>query len=149
MSTLNTKPDNPTSEVLHRFAFNGNATPMWIFDRSTFAFLAVNDAAVRVYGYSRKEFLSMTILDIRSNEDIIPLLRNELLEGIHNSQKAIRRHESKDGSAINVQITSWEALISGRRVKIVAAMDAGGHHRFPEQSPPCDPAPPVGTIYGF
>jgi PAS domain S-box-containing protein len=133
MSTLVTKTDT-ISEVLNRFAFNSNATPMWVFDKSTFAFLPVNGAAGRVYGYSRKEVLPMTILDIRSNEDIIPLLRNELLQGIHNSQNALRRYESKDGSAINVEITSRAVLFSGRRAKIVAAMDAGGHNSRPDET---------------
>ena len=56
-----TKTCDPTSEALNRFDFDQNATPMWVFDISTLAFSAVNDAAVRHYGYSRREFLSMTI----------------------------------------------------------------------------------------
>jgi hypothetical protein len=43
---------------------------MWVFDISTLGFIAVNEAAVRHYGYSRNEFLSMTILDIRPSEDM-------------------------------------------------------------------------------
>jgi PAS domain len=54
-----------TPETLNRVDFDQNATPMWVFDISTLAFIAVNDAAERHYGYSRNEFLSMTILDIR------------------------------------------------------------------------------------
>src|SRR3989442_12286488 len=41
---------------------------MWVFDRGTLRFLAVNDATVRRYGYSRDEFLSMTVEDIRPAE---------------------------------------------------------------------------------
>ena len=39
--------------------------PMWTFDRDTLRFVAVNDAAVRHYGYTRDEFLAMTLADIR------------------------------------------------------------------------------------
>jgi hypothetical protein len=48
------KIDNQTSKVLNLFDFDHNAAPLWVFDMSTLAFLAVNDAAVREYGYSRK-----------------------------------------------------------------------------------------------
>ena len=51
---------------------------MWIFQVATFAFLAVNDAAVQRYGFSREGFLSMTILDIRPSEDIVRLVRQGL-----------------------------------------------------------------------
>src|ERR1700735_4094664 len=67
-----------TSEISNRFDFDQSANPMWVFDLNTFAFSAVNDAAVQHYGYSRKEFLSMTLLDIQPSEDIVPLLRDEI-----------------------------------------------------------------------
>jgi PAS domain S-box-containing protein len=49
--------------------FGSNPQPMWVFDIETLRFLEVNDAAIRHYGYSRDEFLSMTILDILPPED--------------------------------------------------------------------------------
>ena len=52
--------NDPNSDALNRFDFDHNATPMGVFDVGTLAFSAVNDAAVRHYGYSPKEFLSMT-----------------------------------------------------------------------------------------
>ena len=76
--------DALTSEGLNRFDFARNATPMWVFDISTLVFSAVNDAAVRHYGYSRKEFLSMTILDIRPGKDIPSLLREVLQKQVLN-----------------------------------------------------------------
>jgi two-component system cell cycle sensor histidine kinase/response regulator CckA len=92
---------------------------MWIFDTHKFAFLAVNDAAIRRYGYSREEFLSMTILDIRPSEDIVPLLREELREGRHNADGALWRHRAKDGSAFSVRITSREITFAGVSAEIV------------------------------
>ena len=50
--------------------------PMWIYDRETLRFLDVNDAAIAKYGYSRDEFLAMTIKDIRPKEEVPGLLEN-------------------------------------------------------------------------
>jgi hypothetical protein len=72
-------PYDPNSDALNRFDFDHNPTPMWVFDVGTLAFSAVNHAAVRHCGYSPKEFVSMTILDIRPSEDI-PLLFREILQ---------------------------------------------------------------------
>src|SRR5664279_1933119 len=58
--------------------FNGHTTPMWVYDQETLRFLDVNQAAILRYGYSRAEFLGMTILDIQPMADI-PLLLHEVL----------------------------------------------------------------------
>src|SRR5579864_259302 len=49
--------------------FSANPYPMWVYDRTSLRFVSVNDAAVRTYGYSREEFLRMSILDIRPPEE--------------------------------------------------------------------------------
>src|SRR5439155_16054885 len=64
----------PESQVLG-IPFARNAHPMWVFDRETLTFLDVNEAAVQQYGYSRREFLRMKIVDIRPPEDVPELLR--------------------------------------------------------------------------
>jgi PAS domain S-box-containing protein len=119
-------------EVLNRLDFDQNATPMWIFDISTLAFVAVNDAAVRHYGYSRTEFLSMTILDIRPSEDIVPLLREIMHRGIHNSAKELRQHKKKDGRLIDVEVTRRETIFNGCVADIVSAVDVAG--RLPDDA---------------
>jgi PAS domain S-box-containing protein len=63
------------SESRYRFLFKSNPLPMWIYDKVTLAFLDVNDKAVEKYGYTREEFLSMTIKDIRPAEDVPSLLQ--------------------------------------------------------------------------
>ena len=132
-STKITAPYALTSEALNRFDFDHNATPMWVFDVSTLAFSAVNDAAVYHYGYSRKEFLSMTILDIRPSEDIAPLLREILQKRILNSAKELRKHKKKDGSLIDVEVTRCEVLFNGCIADIVTAVDVTEH--LPTPSP--------------
>jgi len=58
-----------SSEDQYRLLFEGNPNPMWVYDEETLRFLAVNEAAVRVYGYSREEFLAKTIVEIRPPEE--------------------------------------------------------------------------------
>ena len=61
-------------EQRHQMLFAANPYPMWIYDCETLRFIAVNEAAVRTYGFSREEFLGMTLLDIRPPEEAPSLL---------------------------------------------------------------------------
>jgi PAS domain S-box-containing protein len=70
-----TAPAIRKSELGHHELFDHNPFPMWLYDPETLKFLAVNNAAIRHYGYSRKEFLSMTIKDIRPSDDHSSLLQ--------------------------------------------------------------------------
>ena len=96
---------------------------MWIYDLETLSFLEVNDAAIHNYGYSREEFLGMTIKDIRPQEDIPALLDNvsRVTEGL--DAAGIWRHRKKDGSIIYVEITSHTLTFAGRLAEIVMADD--------------------------
>jgi two-component system, sensor histidine kinase and response regulator len=111
------------SEANHRELFESNPHPMWVYDLETLAFLAVNDAAVFHYGYSREEFLSMTISNIRPPEDIPRLLDNvaQIRGGI--DEAGIWRHLTKDGRVIDVEIISHTAQFAGRSAELVLAQD--------------------------
>ena len=123
LSAKTAKGHAPALEALNRFDFDHNATPMWVFDMRTLAFSAVNDAAVHHYGYSRKEFLSMTILDIGPSDDIALLLREILQKQILNSAKELRKYKKKDGSLIDVEVTRSEVLLDGCIADFVTAVD--------------------------
>jgi PAS domain S-box-containing protein len=121
------------SEGSFRLLFANNPLPMWVYDLETLAFLAVNDAAIHHYGYSRNEFLSMTIKDIRPEEDIPALLEN-----ISNVTKGLDlagawRHLKKDGSIIDVEIISHTITFKGRRAEIVVAKDITETKRAEEE----------------
>jgi PAS domain S-box-containing protein len=110
------------SEAQYRLLFESNPQAMWVYDLTTLRFLAVNDAAVRHYGYSRTEFLEMTIKDIRPAEDV------QLLEKYLNSENAHPdagewRHRKKDGSIINVDITANRLTFGGRPAEFVLVRD--------------------------
>ena len=109
--------NSPTASRLSReeqTAFDDNSIPMWIFDIRTLVFLAVNDAAVTDYGYTRKQFLAMSILDIRPSEEIVPMIRKELKKGRHNSDRETWRHRKSDGSVIGVRISSHPIAFHNR-----------------------------------
>lgn len=101
------------SEIEYRLLFDSNPVPMWVFDRATLRFLQVNEAAVQHYGYSRDEFLSMTIDKIRPKEDVPALLR-ELDHPIHGLDEAGRwRHLTKSGAIIDVEIVGHDLKYQG------------------------------------
>jgi PAS domain S-box-containing protein len=106
------------SEESHRLLFEKSPLPMWLIERTTLRFLAVNDEAVRHYGYSREEFLEMTLEDVHSPEDLA-LLQADFAAGPQQGTPNIRRHRTKDGAIIEVEIIahdttfgSWDALLS-------------------------------------
>jgi PAS domain S-box-containing protein len=111
------------SEAQYRLLFESNPQAMWVYDLLTLRFLAVNDAAIRHYGYSRSEFLEMTIKDIRPPEDV--QLLNEYLEGGNPEMNRAGgwRHRKKDGTIINVEITSNRLSFGGRSAEFVLATD--------------------------
>ncbi len=117
------------SEDRHRKLFDNNPHPTWVFDRETLEFLAVNDAAVRKYGYSRDEFLNMTIKDIRPPEDVPALLANVGCVGDGDESVGIWRHRRKDGTDIDVEITSYALSFAGHAAEVVVAVDVTQRRR--------------------
>jgi diguanylate cyclase (GGDEF)-like protein/PAS domain S-box-containing protein len=107
----------------YQLLFDSNPLPMWVFERKTLKFLAVNEAASRQYGFSRCEFLAMTIADIRPEEDI-PDLLEATAKPIHGLQEAtIWRHRKKNGAIIDVEIVGHDLLFHGIEAELIAARD--------------------------
>lgn len=111
------------SEAHYRELFESNPYPMWVFDLDTLAFLAVNDAAILHYGYSREEFLAMTIKDIRPPEEVSRLQQQikQMVPGA--SASGTWRHRKKNGEIIVVEISRHTLAFSGRNAAMVLAND--------------------------
>jgi PAS domain S-box-containing protein len=111
------------SENHYRLMFESNPNPMWIYDTKTLTFLSVNDSAIAHYGYSRDEFLDMTIKDIRPAEDVPSLLEatKRVTAGLRES--GIWRHRKKDGTIIDVEILSHDLDVEGTPARVVLAQD--------------------------
>jgi PAS domain S-box-containing protein len=126
------------SEQQYRLLFEQNPHPMWVYDPETLAFLVVNEAAVRHYGYSRGEFQAMTIKDIRPPEDVPALVqfinqknrRRDNLPAINSSGNW--RHRKKDGVIIDVEIISSKIVFQGKNAILVLANDITERKRAEE-----------------
>jgi len=110
-------------EVQYRRLFDTNPRPMWVYDARSLAFLEVNDAAVRQYGYSRGEFLGKTLKDIRPVEEVPALLSAVSSADSVLTTSGDFRHCRKDGSTLDVEVTSTAMLFNGRRARLVTATD--------------------------
>lgn len=109
------------SEERYRLLFESNPQPMWVYDLETLAFLAVNESAVRHYGYSRQEFLAMTIKDIRPVEDLSALYDSV---GVSEpDERGVWRHLKKDGVIIYVEVTSHLLVFDDRQAELILAHD--------------------------
>jgi PAS domain S-box-containing protein len=108
------------SEIFHL-----SPLPMWVFDSHSLKFLDVNIAAIKHYGYSMAEFLSMTIRDIRPKEEV-PVLKKALAD-FHKNQTTFRHgifiHQKKNGETIKVEIQSNTIEYNGTSAEIVLAND--------------------------
>jgi len=107
-----------------RLLFDRNPAPFWVFDPDTLRFMEVNEAAVEQYGYSRDEFLSMSILDIRPREgwDEIRKAVQDTALGDH-PNAAIRLHRRKDGTVFEVRAHLARLDFDGRPACLVLAED--------------------------
>ena len=111
------------SEKTYRYLFANHPHPMWIYDLHTLAFLEVNEAAITKYGYSRAEFLQMTIQTIRPPEDMPLLMKNLAQERQSQENSEEWRHRLKDGRVIDVSITSHTLQFHGHEAALIIAED--------------------------
>lgn len=109
------------SEARYRFLFESSPLPMWVFDTETLAFLEVNGTAVSHYGYSREEFLAMTLREIRPQQEVADLER--MVNAEVRSQGRIWTHRRKDGSLIKAAIWFQDVQFLGRNARMVLAED--------------------------
>ena len=111
------------SQEQQRFLFDSIPHPVWVYEPKTLAIKDVNQSAVGSYGYSREEFQSLTIKDLRPEEDI-PALMESVQTTPNGSQAAgIWRHRKKNGELIDVEITSGSVAYDGKEARLVVATD--------------------------
>jgi len=111
------------SEEQYRNLFDSNPNPMWIYHKKTLAFIAVNDAATIKYGYSRDEFLNMTIKDIRPAEDLVLLDESIKNDNGSTGKSDIWQHIRKSGEVFPVSIVSHNVWFNQGSCKMVMATD--------------------------
>ena len=108
----------------YRLLFEHNPLATWVYDVETLAFLEVNEAAVRDYGWRRDEFLRMTLRDIRPPDEVERLLAHlEIAPGNRPERGQRWRHRRKDGSLIDVEVHSHAVTFEGRPARLVQVTD--------------------------
>jgi two-component system cell cycle sensor histidine kinase/response regulator CckA len=119
-------------EARYRSLFDRLPAPMWVYDYESLRFLDVNQAAIEQYGWTREEFLRMTIREIRPPEEL-PVFDERIRRRSPGLTLGGRyRHWRKDGSAIEVEISSQEVLYGGMRARLVLATDVTARVRMQE-----------------
>ncbi len=116
----------------YRLLFEGNPIPMWVFDRGTLRFLAVNEAAIRQYGYTRQEFLAKTILEIRPEEDLADVLADLADRHPGLQERGFWRHRRKNGELIDVEIVCHPLDFQGTESILVSAYNITARKRAEE-----------------
>ena len=111
------------SEERYRLLFKNNPHPMWVYDLETLEFIAVNHAAVNHYGYTRDEFLNMTVADIRPLQEVPRLLENISQVDVGIDFASVWQHQKKNGTIIDVEITSYAMIFDSRNAELVMAHD--------------------------
>jgi PAS domain S-box-containing protein len=108
--------------------FEANPQPMWVADLETLRFLAVNEAAIRHYGYSRHEFLALSLVDLRPAEDVPAFLEHMARlrarpPGAGEMETHEHRHKRKDGHVIDMEIAWSPVVFQGRNAGLVMGTD--------------------------
>ncbi len=118
------------SEARYRDLFDSNPHPMWVFDVETQEFLAVNNAAVAHYGWSREEFMAMRMDAIRPAEEALRL--RQRLQGLQDglTPPSLWTHRRKDGSTIRAEVSSHALLFDGRRARLALVTDVTERERL-------------------
>ena len=107
----------------HRALFENNPYPVWVYDGLTLRLLAVNEATVCEYGYSREEFQRMTVMDIQPPEEaakLIPAIEAAKATGLVVYEW---RHRRKNGTVFDVEINAQAINFRGRQARIVLVRD--------------------------
>lgn len=108
------------TQALFEGLFDDQAQPMWVIDAGTRAFLAVNEAALRLYGYNRDEFLALSADDLHENVDD---LRRAFADWSNSCSQRVWRHKRKSGESFNARVTSFSLEFAGRRARLAVIED--------------------------
>ncbi|WP_373534795.1 CHASE4 domain-containing protein [Microcoleus sp.] len=111
------------SEERYKLLFKHNPHPMWVYDLETLEFIAVNQAAIHHYGYTREEFLDMTVADIYPPQELPRLLQNISQVDADIDFASLWQHQKKDGRIIDVEITSYALIFDSKNAELVMAHD--------------------------
>jgi PAS domain S-box-containing protein len=122
------------SEERYRRLFEAAPLPIFLFDVESGRYLAVNEAVVAKYGWTRDEFLNMTVFDIRPPEDV-PRLKETLsnLDEVSAQRAGLWRHRIRSGKIVDVEITTQNVEFGGKKARLAIAADVTERLRLEER----------------
>ena len=120
---------NPNENKYYEILFHKHPWPLWIYNPKTLAFLDVNDVACEVYGYTREEFLQLTLRDILPPEDIPFLLEN--LKNIDQEPVVgeVWRHQTKAGKIMFVDLSAQSIVYDDQPARLIVIRDITDLHK--------------------
>jgi two-component system cell cycle sensor histidine kinase/response regulator CckA len=134
------------SELQYRALFDNSPLPKWVYDVGTLRFLAVNETALRAYGYSREDFLGMTILDIRPPEEVPRLV--QAIHDLTDDRTGVWRHRAKNGKAFDAEVHAYTFEQDGRACRLIVAQDVTERQRLEDQLRQAQKMEAVGRLAG-
>ncbi|MBS1510962.1 MAG: PAS domain S-box protein [Bacteroidetes bacterium] len=113
------------NEIRYQYLFDNNPLPMWVVDVDTYRFLDVNTMASVKYGYSKEEFLTLTTIDIRPEEEKEKYLKDIriITDNIKQHYRGVWKHMKKDGSIIYVEIFAHRIQWKGKMANLILSND--------------------------
>jgi two-component system cell cycle sensor histidine kinase/response regulator CckA len=111
------------SESQYRFLFNENPMPMWIFDLRTCRFLAVNQAALRQYGYTADEFMARSVRELLPADLVLDFLRDVSAPCAEPRAYGVWQNCTSDGTVIEVEMTAFDVKFAGNSARLIVAND--------------------------
>lgn len=136
------------SEARYRQLFQAITDPVLVCDRTTLACLAVNDAAVAEYGYSRDEFLTMTLQDIYPPEDVPASMERLAQAGSSPERRGVWRHQKKTGEIISVEISTYGLTFADRSACLMQARNVTEQQQLEEQFRQAQKMEAIGRLAG-
>jgi hypothetical protein len=136
------------SESTFRLLFDLNPLPTWVYEKETMRFVEVNEAAIRLYGYAREEFLGMTLKDLRSAEEWEKVKDVILQAWKENRFTGQWKQLKKNGQVMEVESTAHEFESSGKIMRLVVARDITEQSSLEQQLRQAQKMEAVGRLAG-
>ena len=112
------------SEEKYKSLFKVSPLPMWVLDRDQLKFLSVNQAAIDLYGYTREEFLQMTVEDLWAPDpDQEKRIKEVVNKNPDNFFKFRVRHITKTGKLLYVIVKSNPLIFDGKKARVSLVND--------------------------
>ncbi len=140
------------SEARYRVLFDGSPLPIVVFDPATLAIMAVNDAVVRLYGYSLDELMQMKVSDLNVPE-VAAAPTHEIGESRQSNPsgsawRGTRKHRTKNGRLLDVEIAAHVVVLDGRSAVLTIERDITERRAMEEQLRHAQKMEAVGRLAG-